>query len=251
MAQMREPNGKFAKKGSPTATKVAGTKGGLPKKNKTKVKLDGLVNRFALIADQSGSMRQIINQARNAHNSYLDSLRENAKKSGQATFVTQTRFGTGGVLDITIDYENKPIDSALGLGHEYRCVGGTPMFDAINMTINSLLKAPADDNTSYVVITTTDGQDEHSRQIMASDLNKRIKDLQATGRWTFVFLVPEASYIKRYLPAVPEGNVQVWDATAKGVEIAQGQTQYGIGEFYTSRSIGKMQVCNFYAPEGV
>lgn len=249
--QMREPNGKFAKKGSPTAAKAAGTRGGLPRKNKVvkPVSTTGLINRFALVVDASGSMQHLIPAARDAFNKNIDAIK--AVVPGQQNYLTVVEFGVLAPNQIRIDYANRSADLATKLGSEYYARGGTPLRDAVGTAVESLSLNQDTPETSYVVITVTDGEENESSRYNHARLTSLIREKQATGRWSFIFLVPPGT--GKYMAngyGVPQGNVREWEATTVGMAKAEAATSGGIGEFYTTRSTGATMTTNFYAKEG-
>lgn len=250
--QMREPNGKFAKKGSATAAKPAGTTGG-QNKGRKKGKIlpkaqpaTGLINRFALVLDASGSMSGLIPAARAAANKNIQAIRDS---KGQAAYLTVVKFG-----DPLVDflYEDRPVvaQSIPQIGLEYRSHGGTPLRDAVGAAVESMSRNTDSPETSYVVIAITDGQENESRKYDDDRLRGLIEAKQATGRWSFIFLVPPGS--KRQVTGrwgVPSGNVREWDQTVRGVQEAEVRTSGGIGEFYKSRSAGVTATTTFYSKE--
>jgi hypothetical protein len=93
----------------------------------------------------------------------------------------------------------------------------------------------------------TDGEENASRKYSAQSLAAKIKLLEATDRWTFVFRVPRGSgrIIAKKL-GISEGNIQEWEQTAKGVEIAAKRDQEAFTQYFTSRSLGTTSTQKFY-----
>lgn len=90
----------------------------------------------------------------------------------------------------------------------------------------------------------TDGQDNRSRRKI--NLISKIKTLQATDRWTFVFRVPRGYKYNLVSLGIPEGNILEWDQTSKGVETASKQTSQAIEAYYTGVKSGIRSTDKFF-----
>lgn len=258
MPQMREPNGKFAKKNSTSANKPAITKGNPAnfKGKGKKVTPTSLTNRFALCLDASGSMRSIKETAYKCFLSNIETIKENAVKTGQKSTVSVITFGDKAAYDY-LDYDfNKCTIRAenvdptkYSVDFEYKTEGNTPLYDGIGLAIERFeLLGSNDPNTSFVVMVVTDGDENRSVKYKQDDIRSAIKRLQATGNWSFVFLVPprRRSYVSNTFD-ISIDNVKEWEATNAGVTAAAFETNSAIGEFYTTRSAGATQTSSFYS----
>lgn len=165
-----------------------------------------------LLLDESGSMRSQKNAALAGINEYIETMRSDYKTKPELgeiylSFVTfssnytnldnQVRFVHN--LRNIEEVENIP-DSA------YNPSGGTPLLRAIGKTIESLdnmdevdadatnpltafLSNKDIENAKIVVVVQTDGQEtEHSEEYSKEVISKMIKEREAKGNWTFVFL---------------------------------------------------------------
>ena len=69
---------------------------------------------------------------------------------------------------------------------------------------------------------------------------------QKTGRWTIAFLVPKggAATLKKF--GIPDGNIQVWNTTAKGVADLYKNMRRGLDTFYAARGQGQRAVTSVF-----
>lgn len=252
MAQMREPNGKFAKKNSSTATKVAGTTGGQNKNKKKEtakvaVSSSKMVNRFGFCLDASGSMTGLSASLLSCLRGNVDALKMAAETSGQTTSVSTLSFNS------QVRVHQVGVDPKFYFDPPYAAFGGTRLNDGIMRMISDLKSIPvaAGTDVSYVVSILTDGVENKSSTTFSA-VRSEIAALTATGRWSFVFLCPPGcrrNIEDRY--GLPPGNIREWETTVKGLVAAAVSTQAGIGEFYATRSKGETSTSCFYAPEGM
>lgn len=70
----------------------------------------------------------------------------------------------------------------------YKPFGSTALLDAIGIATDRLLELHTDETTKFVVIILTDGYENASIRYTYHRIAEKIKTLEATGRWTFVFL---------------------------------------------------------------
>lgn len=206
-------------------------------------------NYIGVSRDHSGSMRHIALAAGRDYNDNIVSIKEGAAEHNIDTIVSVVKCGVGygakNVFEVTNSNVTKLTPIADG---KYIADGGaTPLFDSVNMLIDQLSAVPdADDPTvSFLVMTITDGGDNSSK-ISGVQLAKRIKDLQRTDRWTFVFRVPQGD--KRGLVAlgIPEGNILEWEQSDRGVQAATVATRSAFKGFYAARASGVRSTDKFY-----
>jgi hypothetical protein len=107
-----------------------------------------------------------------------------------------------------------------------------------------------DENTSFLVMVITDGVDNASMKYTADTLMARIKKLQETDRWTFVFRVPNDRRSKNHLIrlGIPDGNIYEWQAgDATSLSTATVVTSSAVDSYYKARSAGERSSKNFYS----
>ena len=218
-----------------------------------------LVNHIAIVLDHSGSMSSIREDTRKHLNRTIRTIIENAKSSNQETTVSLYRFGTDDYPfalgigwrrqnGVTEDKFCVPVEQINEI-ETYNPGGNTPLFDGVGYAIERLsARHDANDkNVSFLVIVITDGQENASNKYSAMSLNELMKKVQGTDRWTLSFLLPprsKSSFCSRF--AIPEGNVQEWEATTLGVALASHQTQTGVTHYYAARGTGASSTTSFY-----
>jgi len=200
-----------------------------------------LVNHFAICLDASGSMAGIREHAIAAFNSNVKAIRENSEKQGQESTVTFVTFGEHSL--VVEKFFAHPVTSLKELtAANYNPDGMTPLLDAVGKTITRLRSIPDSLETSYVVMVITDGCENHSHSFtqINGKLEKLMQQVTSTDRWTFVFMVPpgaKANLCKQF--GIPDGNVQEWEATAKGMAVASASLSSGVAGYYAVRSLGQ------------
>lgn len=235
--------------------KKASTKPAAPKKRtlSAQAKLanaaaeEGLkVNHIAFVVDRSYSMSSIRAKVVKVFNNQLARVKENAKRSGQMTFVSYYTFST------RVDKPHffaRPAAKVQPL-KSLAVTGMTALIDATGQTIVDLskVKGAKDRNVSFLVIVLTDGYENASRKYKAK-IGKMIQDVQKTGRWSLAFLCPKngVKYLKRF--KIPAGNIQVWDATAKGTVKMEQSLRRGVDNYYAARSAGQRAVTKIFTTD--
>lgn len=207
-------------------------------------------NFIAFIRDHSVSMTPIARYAARDYNANIMSVRENSLRNNQDTLVTVVECSVGYSASNRVIISNAGVSVLKPIAEgSYKTDGGsTPLFDAVGLAINELKRTPTNDpDTSYLVLVTTDGEDNSSRTQNGDTLGSLIRDLTATDRWTFVFRVPVGKKYKLVRLGIPEGNIIEWEGTQQGVETAQAQTVDAFGQYFTMRSAGVGSTQKFYA----
>ena len=202
------------------------------------------VNRIALILDRSISMRGIHGNAIDALNAQINSIKLEASKHGQPTYVSVYDFGS----DVNCVFSNQYIHGIQPLTvHDIRIDGLTALMDAVMMAARDLERLPdfGDPNVSFLVMTITDGAENQS-QTTRSQFVSTMARLNATDRWSFVFSGPRNS--RHYLTSlgVHDGNVQEWEQTEQGVATMTASSSVGLGTYMASRSAGQTNTKAFF-----
>lgn len=211
-------------------------------------------NHVAFLIDRSGSMDHLRESVVRAFNDNLTTIKEEVYKnttsngkSDQRTTLTSALFST------TVEFSRvlSPVDTLKTMKvHEYRPEGRTALLQAVGETIEALEKSPdaAEDTTSFLVITITDGEENGSSHRWVSQLVEKMRKCQATDRWSFVFLVPDerAKQLLADTYKVPAGNISVWAATSEGVSKASQAVSAGVSSYYRSRALGHRSVKEFF-----
>ena len=133
----------------------------------------------------------------------------------------------------------------------YIAVGSSsPLFDSVGVLLSEFENVPdADDpNVAFVIMVITDGEENSSTKWTGTSIGKKIKQLQATDRWTFVFRVPTGNKNQLMQYGIPEGNILEWDTSSeRGLQSVSSVNTQAIKQFYTARSTGVTSTGKFYA----
>ncbi len=216
-------------------------------------------NYIGISRDHSGSMSSIAGAAARDYNNNITALREASAAEKQDTIVSVVKCGVnhapGGVeRETTLSTIARLQPLAEG---RYEARGSyTPLFDSVGELIEQFEKVPDanDPDVSFVIMVITDGYNNHTTRWSAAAIARKIKELQATDHWTFVFRVPTASYgsnPKRDLIAlgIPADNILEWEQTTRGVEVASAATNVAIRSFMQSRTRGATSSKGFYTTD--
>lgn len=205
-----------------------------------------LRNHFVFVLDRSGSMSWIKNDVVRAFNNQLAEIRKSSKDNGQESFVSLYTFSNS--VDSPRIF-NVPINKVAALQPDsVRCIGSTALWDAIGTAVNdvSYLPETSDPDTSIVVIPLTDGEENASKKFKSASLMTLMQKVIATDRWTFAFLVPRSGVKELQRWGIPQGCIQPWDATVKGVEDYDRVTTSALNSFVTARSTGMKSTKTFF-----
>ena len=204
------------------------------------------VNNISFVIDRSGSMWSIKKDVVKVFNEQLKAIKEQAKRGDQETVVTLYTF-------------NSKVDKPLYLRRQAQVVkplksinatGGTALLDAVGtaMTAMSKSKGAKDAHVSFLLLVITDGEEGSSRKFRTS-LPGMIKQAQKTGRWSIAFLTPKSGMkaLKRF--GIPKGNIQDWDASAKGAKAAGEKLKKGLTGFFEARRSGQAATSGFFTAD--
>jgi hypothetical protein len=207
-------------------------------------------NYVGFVNDHSGSMSSLARAAVQDYNATIGAVREAATREMLDTVVSVVGIGLGdggyGVqrqVVISNPHVLKPLTN-------WPCPGGTPLYDGVGNMIELFESLPdyGNPDVSFLVVTTTDGKEMHSKRYSAAMLADKIRVLQSSGRWTFAFRVPEgqASAIHDKL-GVPLDNIQEWGTTAQGMAASTAATTKAVDTYFAARTTGLRGSNVFYA----
>ena len=207
-------------------------------------------NYIGFARDHSGSMRNIARHAARDYNENIASIKEEALNHGIDTVVSVVELGYGHTSDVRTVISNSSVIALKPIAEkDYTASGqGTPLFDAVGELVEQLQATPDanDPDVSFVVFTTTDGGENASRKYSGQDIARLIKKLQMTDRWTFVFRVPAGykSHLTQY--GIPDGNIQEWEQSERGMTASTQSTKSAFRSFYAARASGATSTDKFY-----
>lgn len=203
-----------------------------------------LKNYITFVLDNSGSMSGVANDVMRTYNSLTKGLHEESQRNDQETRVSLFRFSTR----VQKIYSDASVE-ALAPMTSYPLDDMTALWDAVGdaATNSRQMKDAGDDNVSHLIYILTDGMNNASMRYNAEAIRRLMEDLTHDGNWTFVFQLPpgaKASFVRS--TGIPEGNVQEWEGTTRGVEVAYAAASAGFGNFYGARSKGATAVSDFF-----
>lgn len=147
-------------------------KRGAGAKNKTVV---------AVVLDKSSSMESVARATRSGFNEYITSL----EKDENADYgVHLTMFDTE-VTKVCSDLKPQDVEELDEVN--YRPGGMTALYDAAMATVQKTQQLLKEGEKAVVVII-TDGEENSSKETTAEAFQAKVKELEKSGRWTFVFL---------------------------------------------------------------
>lgn len=210
------------------------------------------ITYIALVRDHSGSMRGLTNAALNDYNLTVDGIRQSVTEEGQKAFVSVVECGVGHTATTRLVNANVPIEN-LPAQKDYIANGSaTPLWDSVGMAIESIENNPHrnDLTTAFLVMIITDGEENASKKWSATSISAKIKELQATDRWTFAFRVPKGSKSNLVRLGIPAGNIMEWEQTERALNEAAVVQSSSVGAYFSARTRGVTSVNTFYANVG-
>lgn len=205
------------------------------------------VNRIVFVFDRSGSMASLISDAVKALNSSVQTIQNEARKTGQETYISLVIFDD--IIEFL--YTNLPASTFPTVREsDVRARNSTALLDAtmagIETIQNSVPRYDTNDN-SFLVMVLTDGAENASERVNKTLLASEMQKLTSTDRWTFTFLVPPGhrNYAVSHL-GVPNGNVMEWEQSSRGVQEYSIAQNVGISNYYTARASGQNSTRAFY-----
>lgn len=207
-------------------------------------------NYIGISRDHSGSMASLSRAAARDYNDNIASIQEAASSQKQDTIVSVVECGGNHGIPIRRVITNSNVSTLQPLAESaYHTGGGTALFDSIGELIEMFEQVPDANNqdVSFLIMAVTDGEEQHSRKYNARSLAAKIREKQATDRWTFVFRVPVGYGRKLAALGIPDGNILEWEQTTKGVQVASVATRSAFTDYYTARASGAKSTTKFYA----
>lgn len=208
-----------------------------------------LKNRIVILLDSSGSMESIRKEAMDMFNEQVRAI-----KKGSNEMDTKISLATFATTSKTIFF-NEDVNKLKELNLDaYVPDGGTAMYDSIGAAVDALSFLPeaSDENTSFLVVIISDGQENASRLYNQYDIANRVKRLQDTKRWTFSYLGAnqDLTRVSQSLN-IPIGNTFAFVASSQGMGRAMNVNSASTAGYMNMRSTGVKSVNNFYnQPDG-
>ena len=206
-----------------------------------------LTTYVGIIRDHSGSMHHLSVAAEKDYNQLLDVLKKQSVAQNNKTVVTVMECG-GGYQNVHTQVLVEKLNPIAP--YAYHTNGNnTPLWDSIDSLIAQMKTSEyaQDPNAAFVIMATTDGQDNASRKTARAIVNAVESLNRLTERWTLVIRAP-ADYVSALVrDGVPRGNILEWAQTVKGVEASTATVNDGFSSYYAARSTGVHSTRSFFA----
>lgn len=206
-------------------------------------------NYIGFSRDHSGSMGHLHRAAMADYNAQLETIQQAAKNTNQDTIVSVVTIGVGRQPIVGREVVNSNVQVLKPITYYETDAGGTPMIESVFELINLMENVPDanDPEVSFLVMVTTDGEENCARH-RGRELAAKIKQLQSTDRWTFVFRVPAGSGARELARlGITNVNVYEWELNAKGVAASTQANTQAFTEYFTNRGEGMKSTNKFYA----
>lgn len=199
-----------------------------------------------IIRDHSGSMGCLANQAIRDFNDNISALKDASIGKDIDTLVTVGICDSrqlGKFAEIQV-----PLKDVYDI-RSYPTGDMTPLFDSVGDMINRLQDTEEykrNKKASFLIMVITDGQENASKFWTSESLSSRMKELQATDKWTFVFRVPKGYKSNLVRLGIPEGNILEWEQTEEGFKKATFATRDAIEVRYSGLARGITKSDTFF-----
>lgn len=205
------------------------------------VRKDLLRTYVAIVLDKSGSMDKIRDATIQGFNGQVDSIIKDAV--GQ-TFLSLVSFST---YVEPVFWNQHPSYLTKLSRDNYKPSGNTALYDAIGHTIRRL-EFTAEDvgNSAFLIIIVSDGYENWSKEYKHT-LPNLIKEKQATGRWTFVYVGSnqDIAQVAQTL-WIPTANAMSFTNDWHGTAAAFTVTNNSLGSYFNDRKRGVTSSSSFY-----
>ena len=189
-------------------------------------------NHVYICIDVSGSMGNTIDSAVKVFNNQIEFLRKSSIAFEQETRVSFYKFNS----DVTCVISDVDVARPMTL-EKMVASGQTALMDAVDLAIeDSKLISQKYGDHAFVLYLITDGEENASR-INSSVFKSRINSLP--DNFSVIGFVPNLNG-KTWLKNLgfSEGNLEIWDTTAKGIEEVGKKMEAATTSFFQGRSRG-------------
>lgn len=211
---------------------------------------------LGFVRDHSGSMSHLTEVAKADFNALVDQYKTESEKHGFFTQVSTVECGVpmpesswrnpgyGNIMVNTL----VPISFVQKLDN-YKSIGNTPLYDAINMLVEQFSSLPdaSSNDVQFMVMVMTDGG-ENASSIRAEALRQKIEMVQSKGNWTITLRVPRG-YGQQLVSAigVKFGNIFEWDgATRESYAESSMMAAASTRNYFMASSLGARSTEKFY-----
>ena len=204
----------------------------------------------AVTLDESGSMSHGFKQTMKGYNDQMKALRKTSAKIGcrvlQTTFNSRARIVAD---DVAADFI-VPLSA-----ETYNPRGGTALYDTVAAVVKRLLAHPLaqQDNSSILLMITTDGEDTSSTKWNASkrltEFRSLMKAVSANERWTVALAGPD-KMLRQFsdeMSVDPENVAAFVPTDLKSRTDAMASSVQAMNSYTAMRSLGTKKASMMYA----
>ena len=191
-----------------------------------------LKNHVAVVIDKSASMNHLIDKTVQVFNEQIKFLRNISILEDQETRISVYTFNRDTECLISDVDVARPMEI-----NKIQTNGSTALLDACKLAIDDFKLLPQKyGDHSFLLYLLTDGE-ENTSSLKPADFKKIIENLP--DNFSVCAFVPDNNGI-RYLKAlgIPEGNIDKWDTTQKGIEEVGKKFEKSMSTYYATRSAG-------------
>lgn len=197
-----------------------------------------LKNHVAVVIDKSASMNHLIDKTVQVFNEQIKFLRNISILEDQETRISVYTFNRDTECLISDVDVARPMEI-----NKIQTNGSTSLLDACKLAIDDFKLLPQKyGDHSFLLYLLTDGE-ENTSDLSPANFKKMIENLP--DNFSVCAFVPDNNGI-RYLKAlgIPEGNIDKWDTTQKGIEEVGKKFEKSMSTYYATRSAGGRKVVN-------
>lgn len=192
------------------------------------------------ILDKSGSMGSVRDATISGFNEYVDSLKKQKEVSYRMSL---TLFDTTYTKRAT----SEPLKDIEPLtAKNYVPDGMTALYDAVMRTISDTEKK-VKKGEKVLCVMMTDGEENSSKEYTDKDLKTKVKELEKSGNWSFVYLgANQDAWAAGQKFGMQAGNVAAFVATSGGIQQTM-QTMAANTRAYSAQAT--MQTQSFFSQQ--
>jgi uncharacterized protein YegL len=215
---------------------------------------DKKVVHVGIALDESGSMSGVKRETLSGLNEQIQELKKHSDIDSTITLVT-----FAGDKDVKVKYSAVPISEIDTIKEEdYNPNGSTAMYDGVARLLNELQQKVVDnDETTYLVLIVSDGEENASKEYNSSKIAEMIKTRQETKKWTVSYLGANQDLtIVQQTLGLSAGNYFKYTGDVAGTQLMWTTSSNSIGNYMKARAsytTGEAIKCgtltsNFIAP---
>jgi hypothetical protein len=193
-----------------------------------------LKNHVVFVLDESSSMEHLKSAVVRVFRDQVKFLADISKEMDQETRVSIWTFSHASEIHCIV--HDVDVLRLPDIEEYYHPSGWTALLDATGQALDDIKLIPQHrGDHAVLLIVITDGDENSSRRVNASQLKLRLTTLPENV--SPIVLVPNEtgrSAAERF--GFPFGNIAIWETTAKGIEKASTQVKAATTAFYTTRA---------------